>query len=375
MCTCTTSNDSLHLLSGLCVQEGTGVAKLIPHVPPDCVDLICKLLAYNPDDRLSARQALRHPYFRELREAEKRQKAMMSNPEMPLSLSAQPSAASQGHTPGFLNQGSASNGGGHASGSMPVVEDLKSARHQHTTSPPASDHHVVAAASNNNGNASMLMSSSPPETSRLADVPQASLPSISKPSVHQGNPYVTQHAQHAGHAMHGSSMHHATNHDASLYRMVQAGNNLSQDDEGPMEISNSYRLHGGLHAESSMDASSQIHCEGGLPPIGNAGVNKQGQRRAGYYDVPHKGGYNQAKNAHSKRQIQPQHKYNTSSKPGVPAGIVGHATVAGHKVGPVQQSDLSATSQFKYKTGQSNKGMSKYVSPYSIRQLVGVGKE
>jgi hypothetical protein len=33
--------------------------------PPQ--DLICKLLAYNPDERLSARQALRHPYFRDLR--------------------------------------------------------------------------------------------------------------------------------------------------------------------------------------------------------------------------------------------------------------------------------------------------------------------
>ena len=75
--------------------------QLIPHVPADCIDLICKLLAYNPDDRLSARQALRHGYFRygidcdsltglgsvtqwsmiffcrDLREAEKRQKAMM----------------------------------------------------------------------------------------------------------------------------------------------------------------------------------------------------------------------------------------------------------------------------------------------------------
>jgi renal tumor antigen len=34
------------------LQEGTGIAKLIPHVAPDCVDLIIKLLAYNPDDRL-----------------------------------------------------------------------------------------------------------------------------------------------------------------------------------------------------------------------------------------------------------------------------------------------------------------------------------
>jgi serine/threonine protein kinase len=59
-------------------KEGSGIEKLIPHVIPECIDLISKLLAYNPDDRLSARQALRHPYFRELRDAEKRQQALTS---------------------------------------------------------------------------------------------------------------------------------------------------------------------------------------------------------------------------------------------------------------------------------------------------------
>lgn len=44
--------------------EGSGLAKMLSHVHPDCADLISKLLAYNPDERLSARQALRHPYFR-----------------------------------------------------------------------------------------------------------------------------------------------------------------------------------------------------------------------------------------------------------------------------------------------------------------------
>jgi serine/threonine protein kinase len=44
--------------------EGSGLAKMLSHVPSDCADLISKLLAYNPDERLSARQALRHPYFR-----------------------------------------------------------------------------------------------------------------------------------------------------------------------------------------------------------------------------------------------------------------------------------------------------------------------
>lgn len=54
-------------------QEGTGLEKMLSHVTPECIDLLYKLLAYKPDDRVSARQALRHVHFRELREAEKRQ--------------------------------------------------------------------------------------------------------------------------------------------------------------------------------------------------------------------------------------------------------------------------------------------------------------
>ena len=55
-------------------KEGTGIAKLLPHASQDCIDLICKLLEYNPELRITARQALRHPYFKELRDAEKKQR-------------------------------------------------------------------------------------------------------------------------------------------------------------------------------------------------------------------------------------------------------------------------------------------------------------
>lgn len=51
--------------------KGNSIAKMIPHVSSDCVDLIVKLIKYEPEQRLSARQALRHPWFRELREAVK----------------------------------------------------------------------------------------------------------------------------------------------------------------------------------------------------------------------------------------------------------------------------------------------------------------
>lgn len=76
---------SAHVEFNFGTQEGTGIEKLIPHASPDAIDLINKLLAYNPDDRLSARQALRHPYFRELREQEKKQQALVL-PELSMSM-------------------------------------------------------------------------------------------------------------------------------------------------------------------------------------------------------------------------------------------------------------------------------------------------
>ena len=48
-------------------KEGSGVASLLPHCNTDCVDLLQRLLVYDPDERLSARKALKHPYFRALR--------------------------------------------------------------------------------------------------------------------------------------------------------------------------------------------------------------------------------------------------------------------------------------------------------------------
>lgn len=54
------------------VKQGTGITKLLPHASPEALDLMMKLLTYNPDDRPSAKQALRHPYFKEIRELDKK---------------------------------------------------------------------------------------------------------------------------------------------------------------------------------------------------------------------------------------------------------------------------------------------------------------
>jgi serine/threonine protein kinase len=83
-------------------KQGTGIDKLLPHASPESLDLLKKLLIYDPDERYSekkkkgkqqispqpnrwsARQALKHPYFKEFREAENRAKAANVGPSMPM---------------------------------------------------------------------------------------------------------------------------------------------------------------------------------------------------------------------------------------------------------------------------------------------------
>eukprot|EP00930_Biecheleria_cincta_P054541 TRINITY_DN4074_c0_g1_i1.p1 TRINITY_DN4074_c0_g1~~TRINITY_DN4074_c0_g1_i1.p1 ORF type:complete len:538 (-),score=103.74 TRINITY_DN4074_c0_g1_i1:55-1668(-) len=52
-------------------KKGTGIERLIPHADPELTELMKKLIRYDPDERILARQALKEPFFRELRDAEK----------------------------------------------------------------------------------------------------------------------------------------------------------------------------------------------------------------------------------------------------------------------------------------------------------------
>ena len=47
-------------------KVGTGIAKYLTHVSPDCIDLISQMLIYDPEKRITAKQALNHPYFKDL---------------------------------------------------------------------------------------------------------------------------------------------------------------------------------------------------------------------------------------------------------------------------------------------------------------------
>lgn len=57
-------------------KTGIGIKKFLPHVSSECIDLISQMLIYNPDERITAKQALNHVYFKDLVEQEQRR--MMS---------------------------------------------------------------------------------------------------------------------------------------------------------------------------------------------------------------------------------------------------------------------------------------------------------
>ncbi|KAL5008683.1 hypothetical protein ScPMuIL_014264 [Solemya velum] len=53
-------------------KKGSGLEKMLTHVTSEAIDLIYKMCTYDPDERISAKQAIRHPYFKEYRDADKR---------------------------------------------------------------------------------------------------------------------------------------------------------------------------------------------------------------------------------------------------------------------------------------------------------------
>lgn len=63
---------SSHMNFNFPPQRGVGIPSLLQHVSAETADLIVKLLKYDAAERISAREAMRHPYFRDIREAEQK---------------------------------------------------------------------------------------------------------------------------------------------------------------------------------------------------------------------------------------------------------------------------------------------------------------
>ncbi|KAL8168936.1 UNVERIFIED_CONTAM: hypothetical protein K2H54_025488 [Gekko kuhli] len=53
------------------IRKGKGISPLMPSLSRKSLGLMYAMIQYDPDDRIDARKALQHPYFRELRMAEK----------------------------------------------------------------------------------------------------------------------------------------------------------------------------------------------------------------------------------------------------------------------------------------------------------------
>jgi serine/threonine protein kinase len=74
-----TIRNSTHQDLNFTQKNGLGISKFLTHVSSECQDLIQKLLLYNPEERYSAKQALAHPYFKELTDQEAKMAKMSLN--------------------------------------------------------------------------------------------------------------------------------------------------------------------------------------------------------------------------------------------------------------------------------------------------------
>ena len=53
-------------------QRGVGIRQLVPHATTDCIDLIVQLLKYDASERITAREAMRHPFFKDMKEPDRK---------------------------------------------------------------------------------------------------------------------------------------------------------------------------------------------------------------------------------------------------------------------------------------------------------------
>eukprot|EP00601_Ochromonadales_sp_CCMP2298_P019774 CAMPEP_0173303286 /NCGR_PEP_ID=MMETSP1143-20121109/18812_1 /TAXON_ID=483371 /ORGANISM="non described non described, Strain CCMP2298" /LENGTH=622 /DNA_ID=CAMNT_0014243993 /DNA_START=44 /DNA_END=1914 /DNA_ORIENTATION=- len=80
------SKGASHISFDFPPQKGVGIPQLLPHASPDAVDLIVKMLRYDASERMTAREALRHPYFKDVREQGLKVGAEMANKTMGLAV-------------------------------------------------------------------------------------------------------------------------------------------------------------------------------------------------------------------------------------------------------------------------------------------------
>lgn len=61
--------------------KAKSISKMLSHVSIECVDLIEKLLKYDPEERVTSTNARNHPYFKEIRELEMKSRYRQGAPK------------------------------------------------------------------------------------------------------------------------------------------------------------------------------------------------------------------------------------------------------------------------------------------------------
>jgi hypothetical protein len=119
------SKGASHISFDFPPQRGVGIPQLITHAPQDAVDLIERMLKYDASERITARDAMKHPYYKELRDADA--KAAGSNAVQ----------AATGTTTNASNSSSVPSGGA----SVNPGEALRVSKPPQQPQPPAQQQH------------------------------------------------------------------------------------------------------------------------------------------------------------------------------------------------------------------------------------------
>jgi len=97
-------------------KKGTGIERLIPHASKEVTELMKKMLEYDPDDRAVARQALKDPYFKEMRDADRQAKTEAADAKQPEARQANQGMASAGSSGSSITSATAPGGHGNVHG-------------------------------------------------------------------------------------------------------------------------------------------------------------------------------------------------------------------------------------------------------------------
>ena len=60
------SKGASHISFDFPLEKGTGIVEHLQHAAPEAVDLMLKLLKYDASDRITARDSMKHPYFKDV---------------------------------------------------------------------------------------------------------------------------------------------------------------------------------------------------------------------------------------------------------------------------------------------------------------------